>query len=64
LIFFMIQSEANGVPKRRNMWSQVSHQPPMSKNIGETGFGQWRSSKIQSSSRSPSAHSIGNSSEP
>ena len=31
----------------------------MSKNIGETGFGQWRSSKIQKSSRSPSSHSIG-----
>jgi hypothetical protein len=44
LISFAIQSHANGVPKRRNMWSQVSHHPPMSKNIGDTGFGQWRSS--------------------
>ena len=63
-MFFAIQSEANGVPKRRNMWSQVSHQPPMSKNSGETGFGQWRSSRIQNSSFSPASHSIGNSSNP
>src|SRR5439155_7784174 len=46
------------------MWSHVSHQPPMSKNIGETGFGQWRSSKIQKTSRSPSDHSIGKDSSP
>jgi len=44
LTTFAIQSHANGVPKRRNMWSQVSHQPPMSKNSGETGLGMCRSS--------------------
>ena len=44
LTFFASQSTANGVPNRRNMWSQLSHQPPMSKNIGLTGCGMWRSS--------------------
>src|SRR3954462_5974279 len=63
-MFLAIQSQPKGVAKRRNMWSQVSHQPPMSKNSGETGFGQWRSSKIQKSSFSPSFHSMGKSSEP
>src|SRR3954447_635092 len=63
-MFFAIQSQPKGVAKRRNMWSQVSHQPPMSKNSGDTGFGQWRSSKIQKSSFSPSFHSMGKSSEP
>ena len=43
----MIQSAANGVPKRRNMWSQVSHQPPISSNMGLSGCGQCRSSKTQ-----------------
>ena len=63
-MFLAIQSDANGVPKRRNMWSHVSHQPPMSKNSGDTGLGQWRSSRIQKSSCSPSCQSIGNSSDP
>src|SRR3954451_5064978 len=63
-MFFAIQSQPKGVAKRRNMWSQVSHQPPMSKNSGETGFGQWRSSKIQKSSFSPSFHSMGKASDP
>jgi hypothetical protein len=59
-----IQSQANGVPKRRNMWSHVSHQPPMSKNSGDTGFGMCRSSWIQKSSFSPSSHCTGNLSVP
>ena len=63
-MFLAIQSDANGVPKRRNMWSHVSHQPPMSKNSGETGFGQCRSSRIQNSSFSPGSQSIGKSSDP
>ena len=63
-MFLAIQSDANGVPKRRNMWSHVSHQPPMSKNSGDTGLGQWRSSRIQKSSCSPSCQSIGNPSDP
>ena len=52
------------MPNRRNMWSQVSHHPPMSKNSGDTGFGQCRSSRIQKSSFSPSCHSIGKPSDP
>src|SRR5215213_2297164 len=44
------------------MWSHVSHHPPISKNIGLTGFGQCRSSRIQNSSSSPSLHSTGKSS--
>ena len=64
-MFLAIQSVANGVPKRRNMWSQESHQPPMSSNIGLSGWGQWRSSKTQNRSFSVSdAHSIGNVSSP
>ena len=47
------------------MWSQESHQPPMSSYIGLRGFGQWRSSKTQNSSFSVSdVHSIGNVSSP
>src|SRR5918995_317201 len=46
-MFLAIQSDANGVPKRRNMWSHVSHHPPMSKNSGDTGLGQWRSSRLE-----------------
>src|SRR3990172_4336053 len=61
----MIQSHAKGVPKRRNMWSHDSHQPPISSNIGLRGCGQCRSSKTQKSFFSVSeAHSIGNSSSP
>src|SRR5207253_185441 len=45
---------ANGVPKRRNMWSQLSHHPPISKNIGLTGCGMWRSSYTQKKSFSTS----------
>ncbi len=47
------------------MWSQDSHQPPMSSYIGLRGFGQWRSSKTQKSCFSVSdVHSIGNDSSP
>ena len=64
MTFLAIQSDANGVPKRRNMWSQVSHQPPMSKNIGDSGFGQCRSSRTQNSSASPSRQLTGKPSSP
>ena len=47
------------------MWSQDSHQPPMSSYIGLSGLGQCRSSKTQNSSFSVSdVHSIGNVSSP
>src|SRR6266852_1858937 len=47
------------------MWSQVSHQPPMSANIGLRGFGQWRSSKTQKSCFSTwESHETGNWSSP
>src|SRR3954468_16983677 len=64
-MFFAIQSDAKGVPNRRNMWSQVSHQPQMSSNIGLSGWGQCRSSKTHNRSFSVSdAHSIGNEASP
>src|SRR3712207_3016899 len=40
------------------MWSHVSHQPPISKNIGEIGLGQLKASRIQKRSASPSFQSI------
>src|SRR5207253_5208681 len=56
---------ANGVPKRRNMWSQLSHHPPISKNIGLTGCGMWRSSYTQKKSFSTSDSQVtGNVSSP